>query len=336
MGRKAKKRRCGAALSGATPAAAGVMACVLILSAAGCGGGSGHSSSLTVPVQRHEWKFGKLTGERLATRHYNIFTTSSNRGLVAYLPGFMESAHDNYLLLTGLAQRPDAGEPMPIYLLASREQWDVLTERVLGPNAKHRQIEAGGYCHRGVCVLWDLGHFATFSIAAHEGCHQFLHHRLRDGLPAWAEEGLAVLSEGFELASDSVRFAPGENTGRQLDLRRAISSRRWLGMKRLLSTDAGDHMGGDLNVAPEYYGQLWALLLFIRSDERYRAALGRMIADAEAGRLRAALNVPAAMGSGRTYVRATGVPVFKHYIDTDLPAFEKRFLAYARKLAKLE
>ena len=150
------------------------------------------------------------------------------------------------------------------------------------------------------------------------------------------DRGLAVLSEGFELASDSVRFAPGENTGRQLDLRRAISSRRWLGMKRLLSTDAGDHMGGDLNVAPEYYGQLWALLLFIRSDERYRAALGRMIADAEAGRLRAALNVPAAMGSGRTYVRATGVPVFKHYIDTDLPAFEKRFLAYARKLAKLE
>lgn len=335
MGAKAKKRRGSRDGAGAARAAA-ALACALALSAASCGERPDAASSLTVPVQRHEWKFGELTGERLATRHYNIYTTSGNRGLVAYLPGFMESAHQNYRRLTGLGEQPGAGERMPIYVLANRQQWDTLTERVLGPDAKHRQIESGGYCYRGVCVLWDLGHYATFSIAAHEGCHQFLHHRLRDGLPAWAEEGLAVMSEGFELGSNSVRFAPTDNTGRQLDLRRAISSRRWLGMKRLLPTDAGDHMGPRPGAGPEYYGQLWALMLFIRSDQRYRAALERMIADAAAGKLRAALNVPAAMGSGRTYARAMGLPAFQHYIDPDLPGFEKRFLAYARKLAKLE
>ena len=76
--------------------------------------------------------------------------------------------------------------------------------------------------------------------------------------------------------------------------------------------------------------------MFIRSEPPYLAGLERMLADAAAGRLRAALRAPGAMGAGRTYNRSVSVPVFRMYIESDLPAFEERFRTFARKLAKLD
>jgi hypothetical protein len=292
-------------------------------------------ASMAVTVQTAPWSFAGADGTALTSDHYRIHTTTVNRGMLTYLPGFMENAHRNYLALTGLSE-PSRKERMPIYLLGTRRQWAAMTERVTGPRHKlYLAIENGGYCYRGVCVFWDMGHFATFSVAAHEGLHQFLYHRLRDPLPAWAEEGLAVLAEGFEMAAASVRFTPERNTLRQANLRNMISGGRWIALEKLLSTDAADHVDGSVT-GPEYYGQLWALLAYIRSQPAYRGALERMLSDAARGKLRAALNVPKAMGTGRAYNQAVSVPMFEHYIDPASAEFEKRFRAYSRKLAKLD
>jgi len=145
---------------------------------------------------------------------------------------------------------------------------------------------------------------------------------------------MAVMAEGFQMAAASVRFSPQANTLRLTNLRNMISGDRWLPLEKLLSTDAADHVGAT-PAAPEYYGQLWALLMYIRSQPGYRQGLERMLADAAAGKLRAALNVPPAMGAGRAYNRAVSVPMFKHYIDADPAGFERGLRAYAQKLAKL-
>ncbi len=309
----------------------------LLVSSCGQAPRSPEGSSLSVPAQISQWSFAGLPGTQLASRHYRIYTTTANHSLLRALPGFMESAYQHYLLLTGLDEPPTAPRPLALYVLASRQQWTVMTEQVAGPRSQtYLKIETGGYCHEGVCVLWDLGHFATFSVAAHEGFHQFCHYRLRDPLPAWAEEGLAVLAEGFNMTATTVAFASENNTLRQADLRRAISGGRWLPLPELLAADAADRVAGAADSSPEYYGQLWALMMFVRSQPPCRAGLERMIADAAAGRLRRELSIPAEMGTGRTYSRSVAMPLFEHYVDSDLAGFERRFRAYARTLAKLD
>ncbi len=315
-------------------------ALLAVLSA--CGAGCGYrrpesaSAQMALPAVRTQWHFGDIRGEEQATEHYRIYTTTRNRILLEYLPGFMECAREHYLLLTGLGASAEA-KPMPVYMLATRQQWAVMTRTVTRPREKiFLAIENGGYCYRGKCVFWDMRHTATFSIASHEGLHQFFHHRLRQHIPAWAEEGLCVLAEGLTVQGSRVRFHPKRNPARLLDLRRAIAGGRWLDLVELLSTDAGDHITGAHGRGPEYYGHLWALLVFIRSRPEYRQGLERMLQDAAAGSLRDELEVPPIMGAGRSYARAIAVPAFKHYIDADLAGFEKRFRKFARELAKME
>jgi len=317
------------------PALAALLAATALLTGS-CAPSAPRAASMEVSARRQAWAFGPIGGEELATAHYRIYTTSRNRHLLAYLPGFMEAAHGNYLDLTGLGEPPATREPMSMYVLATREQWAVMTRRVTAPRSEiYLAIRHGGYCHGGVCVLWDMGHFATFSIAAHEGLHQFCHHRLRDRVPAWAEEGLAVLAEGFQVDGGTVRFDPRDNTLRRAALRKMLADGRWIPLAKLLSDDAGDHVGTP-RVGHEYYCQLWAMMLLIRSEARPRAGLARLLRDAAAGRLRAAIPPPPGRIGGKAYNRAVAVAVFRKYVDQDLSAFETRCRAFARKLARLD
>ena len=94
-------------------------------------------------------------------------------------------------------------------MLASRSDWADLSLKIMGPGAKtFRHVEAGGYTYRSVTVCWNIGGLATFSVAAHEGMHQFLHRNLRNRLPAWADEGLATVAEGFVLRGQTVPIHP--------------------------------------------------------------------------------------------------------------------------------
>ena len=100
-------------------------------------------------------------------------------------------------------------------------------------------------------------------------------------------------------------------------------------------------MKGHTSQAVGYYGQLWALVQFLRSREDYRAGLSRLIADAEAGRLHVAMKVPApALAQlrrrGRAYNRTVSEPFFRYYITDDLDTFEREFRAFAEKLVSLD
>ena len=296
--------------------------------------------SMEARVTSQRWETPHSTGVQLVSRHYRVFTSTQRHQLRRYFPGFMEAAHANYLLLTGLSPQHEA-RPMPVYLLGSREEWAALTKSVIGPGAgTYLAIENGGYCYRGVCVFWDIGGSAVLSVASHEGLHQFLHSRLRDGLPMWLEEGLCASAEGFHIDGDLVTFTPDRNPARLNDLLSAIVQGQWLPMSRLLPLDAGDVVGTAPGRAVGYYGQLWALAVFLRSSDRYRPGLERMLADAEAGRFHEALKLPRRAVAelrrrGRTYNRTVSEPLFRHYITDDLETFDREFLEFASKLARL-
>jgi hypothetical protein len=298
--------------------------------------------AMTTEVRRAPWQTGETAGSELTTAHYRIFTTATNRALVTYTPGFLEAAYRNYLDLTGLTDRPDVA-PMPVYLMGTRREWASLTTSVVGERAAgpYLSIQAGGYCYEGVCVFWDIGVLGTFSVASHEGLHQFFHHRLRDRLPMWLEEGLCTTAEGYELAGDRVTFTPQRNNFRFTDLRGAIVQGRLMPLEELLTTDSGEAIGGSQEQATGYYGQLWALVQFIRSNPATLAGMQRLLADAEAGRLHQALNVSprelaALRHRGREYNKTVSLPLFRLYIGGDLPAFERDFKAFALKLARLQ
>ena len=292
-------------------------------------------TSMAAPVTTEPWTGAGATGKRLESRRYDIYTTTTSRSLVENFPGFMEAAYENYIHLTGLADK-SAGRRLPIYLMRSRQEWAALTKSVFGggESLPLLSIQSGGYCFRGICVLWDIGPLATFSIAAHEGLHQFFHHQLADKLPAWLEEGLCTLAEGYRLDGHFVAFTPSDNTFRFTDLRMALVQNHWLPLEQLLGMHSMQALQSQRQPATGYYGQLWGLILFIRSDERYRAGLERLIADASAGRLYKGIQLNS-QGRGE-HNRNVSVAIFRKYIHPDPGKFEQEYRRYAMKLARLE
>ena len=310
-----------------------------LLSVAGCGPAEAPEAivySLATRTQVGPWT--SPNGRRLKTERYEIFTTVPRKKLDRLLPGFLESAHKHYHALTGLASRP-AGKPLTVYMMADRQQWDALTRHRTGRSIN---ITAGGYCLNGVCVFWDIGLLNSLSVAAHEALHQFFFFRLRDRLPMWLEEGLCVTAEGFDLRGGGVVFTPDENTSRFSDLRNALVHQHWWPLKKLLPSHSMEALGkGSDAKAIGYYGQLWALARMLRSVEPYRTGLRKMLRDAEAGRFHQALHLPPeALAELRRrpliYNRHVAEKLFRHYISDDLDAFDRKFRAYAEKIAGLE
>lgn len=294
--------------------------------------------SLSVPFQTSEWNTPFGRGQCLATRHYRIYTTVQDSSLLATLPGFMEAAYQNYRDILGL-DFPDAtpaGAPLPMYLLASRAEWEAMTVNRFGQVGPAGVVEDGGYTVQGVTVCWAIGGTATFSVASHEGMHQFLYHALKDRLPLWAEEGLAAMAEGFVLDRGTVRFTPDQNLMRLSDLRTAILNGYWLDLPTLLTTNtAAVARSGGQGKAVGYYGQLYALASFLRRDETCGPKWRTMLREAREGNLGAVLPEGQQNLRGPFCHQLAGRTLFEHYITGDLEAFEVEFRSYARRLVRL-
>lgn len=313
------------------------------------GGGTGlrredipAGTSLAVRTRSEAWRYPMGTGRAITTEHYRIYASADNPVLMNALPGFLEAAYAHYRALTGLDASGLNGKPLEVYMLASRQEWALLTKHIVGPDAPHLSIGAGGYCHEGVGVYWDLRNRATLSIAAHEGLHQFLHRRMRHRLPLSIEEGLCVSAEGFHIrpAENTVVFLPQHNPSRYGALRKAIVNRKWIPARRLLRMTAGDAIGQMTEDTLAWYAQVWALSMFLRTSEAYREGFARMLADGQAGRFHIVMNVSQEaydrlMRRGGIYSRTVALPVFSHYITSDFDTFERQYEAFARHLAAL-
>jgi len=308
----------------------------------GCDGVSNRLAfrSLNATVQRENWNGRYSNGVLLSSEHYRIFTTCTDEGVMAFLPGFMEAAHAYYHDLTGLKET-DHEQVGKVYLLASRDQWADVTKRLVGNQSpQYLAIQAGGYCYKGTCVFWDLGYKQTVPVAAHEGLHQFLVSHLRDQLPMWLEEGLCVSVEGYKVDDkNNVTFDPDSADMQIGDLRNAVGRNLWIPLPKLLSMDAGQAIDGSNAQAVAYYAELWALVKFIRSNDTYRQGMQQMLADARDGAIRQHLGVgflefQGLRSDGRKYNSQLSEPMFRKYISKDVEQFDKAFTAYAQALVK--
>ena len=319
-----------------------------LLSAAGCQHAAVPATAPAVarplahPATETAWSFGGAQGRQLTSRHYRVLTTTARQGAGNNIVGFLEAARAYYVDLTGLqAVQPLDGDKLVVYLFQTRQEWAALTERITGQSRDTvLKVRAGGYCYRGVCVFWDIGTIHTYSVAAHEGLHQFLHHATRHRLPHWVDEGLAVLAEGFRLDGQVVTFEPSDNLLRINTLRNALLGDRWRTAERLTSMTSMQNLEESPFNGGDYYAQLWAMLLLIRSDASYTAGLHRMCRDAADGTLAESLGItPLAyrrlLRDPSAYAAEVGPRAFRHYIDDDPDRFERRYVAFARELAHL-
>jgi hypothetical protein len=220
--------------------------------------------------------------------------------------------------------------------MGTRKDWEALTISRFGEKAPMLSIEAGGYCHEKVCVLWDMGGLGTLSTASHETMHQFLAYRMKNALPMWLEEGVCTLCEGYEITRDRVVFTQDKNASRFGTLRGMLMQNHWTPLEKLLPLDAGDVVTRPAEEAVGYYGQLWALALMLRTP-KYRPGLERLMADAEQGKLLGGtldkLRAEGVQSGTKLYNRTISAPVFRQYIATDLAAFDREYRAFAEKLA---
>jgi hypothetical protein len=159
---------------------------------------------------------------------------------------------------------------------------------------------------------------------------------LKNRLPLWAEEGLATTAEGLVMFGDQVRFTPDENPMRLADLREGISGGDWLPLKTLLTTNTKSvAQGSTVSRTVGYYGQLYALMHFLRHDPTYQPRWRRMFQAAREGTFQSVLSAGQLRRHGLRYHQAISLSLFQHYISNDLKRFEAEYTRYARKLVRL-
>jgi hypothetical protein len=283
-----------------------------------------------VAYQTEPWKFSHHDGSKLRTAHYVVYTTVTDPTQLAMIPDLVERAYGYYQQLVPPTHEP--AERMKVYLLATRNQWATATAHLTGPRAEtFLHVRNGGFSDGGVSVLQFVRPSTTGPLLAHEGFHQYLYCCVGPEVPAWLNEGLAVVCEGQRWTSDRLEdFDPQFNPTRESRLAQAVNRNRLFPVEELLQTNAGNIVQGTSTKVGTYYAQLWALMLFLKEGEN-----GKYAASFE--RLRRELGTPAAA----QHLRAEqiwaaggqlnpGEALFRSYISDDLPTFEREYTAYLR------
>ncbi|MCG3128148.1 MAG: hypothetical protein CHACPFDD_03024 [Phycisphaerae bacterium] len=275
------------------------------------------------------WDYRGRAGRKVSTEHYDVYTTLTDEYLLSAVPGLMESAFDYYQRLVPAAREPR--EKMQVYLFLERQDWADFTKRFTGPRApEFLRITYGGYCERGVTVIRYVSHPTTFPLLAHEGFHQYLHHHVNPYVPAWLNEGMAVMCEGQRWNGDRlVRFDPQFLPARRNILAEAVLEDRLFGLEQLLETHAGRIIQLSNREVGTYYAQLWALILFLREgrDGAYAPAFETMLG--ELGGLEAQRVVRTVADDGRG-ARSAGEQLFRSYIGENLADIESEYRAFMK------
>lgn len=283
------------------------------------------------PYTSAAWEFDGAPGRRLLSEHYEIYTTVRDDRLVATFPELMESAYEWYQRLVPPAN--EARGRMPIYLFATRAQWETFTRRFAGPRAaSFLRIQNGGYSERGVTAIVYVSHQTTFPLMAHEGLHQYLYCRVTPWAPAWLNEGLAVLCEGQHWEGTRLRaFDPWHAPARRNAVAEAALRNELFPLRELLETHAGRVVRLPSRLVATYYGQLWAWMLFLREGQGgiYADRLDHLLANLASmrpGQFGGSSGAP-----GRRAPRSAGEAVFREYISDELDAVDREFTLFVRQ-----
>ncbi len=288
-------------------------------------------------VEVWENKYGP--GLKLATAHYEIFTTLLEPLMLRQVPGFVESAYRGY---QGQLQEPiETSTRFTIYLFATRQQWEDFTKSFAGPQAAlYYKIKAGAYYLNGACVAYNIGRERTFSVLGHEGWHQFNGRHFQFRLPSWLDEGIATLFEVHRSEKGLFYFEPGRNMYRLGALKQTLIKNRMIPFRELIAVNPGEVMAtNEADAVTAFYSQSYALVRFLREEDygkrlrNYHQLLlgglrGDWLLSAVNKRTAADRNIPRTV----LWNRMVGPMLFEHYFGNDFDQIEKEYTAFCRKI----
>lgn len=226
------------------------------------------------PFEREAWQFGPNAGVKLTTEHYEIHTTVEDPRLIEAIPQALESAWQYYQMLVPVEQPLE--ERMRVFLFVEREEFEAFTKRFAPDRARLLlRVRGGGYTERGVAVMQYVSHSVTFPLLTHEGFHQYLYHCVNRRVPAWLNEGLAVVCEGQRWSDRGLQsFDPWYNPARRRVLSEALLREELIPLPRLLDINAGHVIGGSRRLIGKYYAQVWMFTLFLMEGAEGKYADG--------------------------------------------------------------
>lgn len=334
---------------------AAVFAAVILLLSVGCQEQSGsmpgqNSTPLDSPkgmvnylkdlpaikkVENWDNEYGR--GVTITTRNYIIHTTLLDPLMLRQVPAFMESAHRAY---QQQLPKPIATKTkFTVYLFGDREQWEKFTKKFTGRQwPLYQKIKKGAYYLNGACVAYNIGRKTTFSVLAHEGWHQFNSKHFVYRLPSWLDEGIAMMFEVSKYENGSFGFHPEQNMGRLGPLRIAMLSKKTIPLKHIIALNPGQVVS-DTDSISAFYAQSYALVRFLREEgygkrlKKYHNLLlgalrGNWPIDPRLRRIAANRNIPITAN----FNRFVSTKLFEMYIEEDIDAIEREYLAFCRKI----
>jgi hypothetical protein len=308
-------------------------AAALLLVLASLAGGCARSATSSPSGAHLEgWSFAGQPAQAVSTPHYRIHSTLESDDFLIGLARVMEGALVRYHQLApeiALSQHP-----MDCYVFARRSEWARFTARHTGDDAAiYLQISRGGYTIGDWYVAYYIGDGGTWSVAAHEGWHQFVARHFKGRLPPFIEEGAACTFENIRWVRGEPVFDTAVHAGRQQALRQAIERKDLWPLEELIQMHAGDVVQQPAERIEAFYSQSWAFVRFLWEAEqgRFRPALQRLMNETAAG------TVFDPTGSHRSSQRpwnpAAVRAILEHYLEMNLPQIDRHYQRYIRRLA---
>lgn len=279
------------------------------------------------------WTFRGEPARRIKSANYLIYTTIGDEDIVALLPQVMEGALEQYRRVAPGTTHSAA--PMECYVFERRVEWEAFTKANTGPDASiYLQIRRGGYAIRDKYVAYYIGRYATASVAAHEGWHQYVARHFIGRLPPFVEEGLACMFEGIGWKNENLpRWNLAINQVRVQALRRAVETNKLWPLEKIVSMHAGEVVEENGEKVDAFYAQAWCFAKFLYESDngRFRPNLQRWLADTADGTVFDPTGTHNRAGGpwNRTAVK----PMIEHYLNLDFATIDKLYQAYLRKVA---
>ena len=276
----------------------------------------------------------------IKTRHYTVYTTLLDPLMLRQVPAFMESAYKAYSSQIPDPQVSDLN--FTTYLFGTRRHWEAYTKEITGPHANvYLQIQRGAYCLNDVCIAYNIGRKATFSVLGHEGWHQFNSVCFAYRLPSWLDEGVATLFETCHYERGQFVFEPQKNLNRLGALKLAMQNGNMIPLKYLIALNPGQVLpskDSDENISA-FYAQTYALVRFLREAhygirlKKYHNLLiagsrGNWPLTDEQVRIASDRRIPLTV----SWNQQVSPKLFGLYIESDIERLEKEYLTFCGKL----
>ena len=196
------------------------------------------------------------------------------------------------------------------------------------------QISRGGYTIHDWYVAYYIGDVSTYSVAAHEGWHQFVAPAFPGPIAAVSGRGIGVHVRGGSVVERYLpRFNLSLNPERALSLRRVVDAGELFPLSKLITLHAGNIVGLPGIRIEAFYAENWAFARYLWEGDngKNRPALERLLADTAAGTIydpTGSLRL-AYLGWNPAGVR----PLLEHYLGEDLPTIESGYQQFIHKVA---